>query len=110
MNGFGPIISLNAHIALLTLVDDAKVEVETSKGIIQLAAKSAGRSIVSMLEKSRETMKENKMWVQDIPIGERRYRYTLFGKREEYEISQDDLDFHRRMMLVSLERVLIEEI
>ncbi len=98
---FDPIISLNTHIALLKMLEDAKQEVEKAKGkgIILLAAKGLGRAIMAELEKSRKTMQANKMWVYDTPIGERRYRYTLFGKREEHEIPQTELDNQVRTLI-----------
>jgi hypothetical protein len=105
-NGFDTIISLKSHIALLTMVKDAKEEVEKAKGkgINLLAAKALGRCVVADLDKSRHKMKANKMWVQDVPIGERLYRYSILGRREEYEISQAELDFYRRMIIGDIEK------
>jgi len=106
MNGFDPIISLKSHIALLTILEDAKREVERVKGIPLMAAKALGRMIVAELNKSKASMRANKMCVQDNPIGERRYQYSLFGRRDEYEISQTDLDLHMRMVMEDIEREL----
>jgi hypothetical protein len=105
---FDPILILQSHIALLTLVEDTKKEVESTKGIIQMAAKSLGRSILAELEKSRKSMKANKMWVDEKPLGERRYHYSIYGRREVHEISPEDLDLQRGMMIRSLERNLEE--
>lgn len=109
-HGFEPINSLNAHIALLTLIEDAKKELEAVRGIIEMATKALGRSLMAELEKSREVMKVNKMWVQDSPVGERRYRYSFSGRRDEHEISQTDLDLHRRMIMGTIEKDLANKI
>ncbi|QJD83542.1 hypothetical protein [Cohnella herbarum] len=109
MSGFDPVISLNAHIALLTLVEDAKKELEAVRGIILMATKALGRSLMAELEKSREVMKVNKMWVQDSPIGDRRYRYSFSGHRDEHEISQNDLDLHRKMIMGTIEKSLADK-
>lgn len=106
MSGFDPIISLNSHIALLIMLKSAKEEVASCKGIILLAAKGIGRLIVAELESSRKTMTQNRMWVQDKPTGERRYQYSLQGRRDEYEISQSDLDLHVMMNLERMGRSL----
>ena len=103
-NGFDPIIFLKSHIALLTILEDAKKEVGRVKGIPLMAAKALGRTITTELEKSREVMRANKMWVQEKPIRERCYQYSLFGRRDEYEISQVDLNLHVGMAMREIDR------
>jgi basic membrane lipoprotein Med (substrate-binding protein (PBP1-ABC) superfamily) len=104
MSGFDPIIALNRHIALLTLLKAAEQEVKELKGIVLKIAKVVGRIVVTKLEQSRASMKANKMWVQDNPIGDRRYQYSLYGRREEYEISTTALKLHTVMMLREMEQ------
>jgi len=108
MIGIDPILSLQNHIALLTLLQAARDEVIKAKGINLVIAKGLGRLITAKLEQSKAKMRENKMWVQDDPIGERRYRYSLFGRRDEYEIPQADLDHQVRMALTILEQELVK--
>ncbi|MBW5446514.1 hypothetical protein GE107_10625 [Cohnella sp. CFH 77786] len=104
MSGFDPIIALNRHIALLSLLKAAGQEVKDSKGIIHSISKVTGRFIIRKLKQSRASMKDNKMWVQDDPIGDGRYQYTLFGRRELYYISETDLKLHTGMMLREMEQ------
>ena len=103
---YDPVIALNHHVALLTLVELTKIEVANSRGLIQLAAKSAGRDIVAELNKSRDTLRANKMWVADQPVGERRYRYSLAGRGAVHEISETDLEMNMRAIMGDLERAL----
>ncbi|QHW30334.1 hypothetical protein GZH47_05400 [Paenibacillus rhizovicinus] len=100
---FDPIISLNVHIALLTARDQALKPFEESKGLVKEFARIVGQTIQHELEKSRQNMKHNKMWVDDVPVRERRYRYAHLGHRSEYEISRDDLRQHLGIVLRSLE-------
>ncbi|QMV44481.1 hypothetical protein [Cohnella cholangitidis] len=103
---FDPIIALNHHVALLRLVEIAKEEVTKCSGINLLAAKYTGRVIVAELDRSRETLRANKMWVADQPTVEGIYRYSMRGQRGEHEISQDDLHLHMRAIMGDLERAL----
>lgn len=103
MNGFDPVIALNKHIALLTLLTEAEQEVKVIKGLVLPIAKMAGRHLRQKLEQSKSTMWENKMRVQDVPISDRQYQYWLFNRREVYEVSPDTVKFHVRMLLTELE-------
>jgi len=103
---FDPVIALNHHVALLTLVEMAKVEVTKCSGINLLAAKYTGRALVAELDRSRLTMRANKMWVADQPTAERVYRYSISGQRGEHDISQEDLDLHMRAIMGDMERAL----
>jgi hypothetical protein len=103
---FDPIIALNGHIALLTIIETAKQDLPRMKGLQLLALKGLGRMTTLELEKSKAKMKLNKMWVQEVPLGERRYRYVLNGIGNGYEISQADLDLHLGMTMGEFERQL----
>lgn len=103
---FDPIIALNHHVALLTLLNQAKEEVARYSGITLLAAKHTGRMIVAELDRSRETLRANKMWVADQSTAERMYRYSISSQRGEHEISQEDLDLHMRAIMGDMERTL----
>jgi hypothetical protein len=98
-SSFDPINSLSSHIAILTMVEDMKDQVAKSTSLLQLAAKSLGRELMTELEESHVRMKANRMWVYDVPIGERQYRYSLHGNRQEYEIPTSELVFYRRMKM-----------
>jgi hypothetical protein len=101
---FDPIIALNRHIALLTLLKEAEREVSERKGIMLMSAKVTGRFISNKLRQSKSVMQANKMWLHEMPIGGRRYGYSFGGRRETYEISEEDLALHIGMVMVELER------
>ncbi|XID91020.1 hypothetical protein ACF3MZ_21210 [Paenibacillaceae bacterium WGS1546] len=101
-----PTILLNHHVALLALVELAKEEVVKYNGVKLLAMRFTGKMLMAELERSRERLRANKIWVADRPIGERRYRYSLAGRRGEHEISQDDLDMHMRAIEGDMVRVI----
>jgi hypothetical protein len=103
---FDPTNALNRHIALLTLLREAEREVGARKGILLMSAKVTGRLIASKLRQSKSAMQANKMWVNEIPVADRRYGYTLSGRRDVYEISEEDLALHIGMVMVELEREL----
>lgn len=105
-SGFDPILLLNRHIALLTLLKSAEQDVKATKGVVLALTKWTGRVIQSKLEESKATMRANKMWVQDIPIGERRYQYSLYGRREVYEIIKTDIELNVGMLLNEMEQEL----
>ena len=96
---YDPIIALNVHIALLTARDQALKQFDESKGLVKEVSRIVGQAVQREIEKSRQNMKANKMWVEDIPVHERRYRYAHLGHRSEYEISRDDLRLHLGIVL-----------
>ncbi|MFC5402320.1 hypothetical protein [Cohnella soli] len=98
--------AIQSHLALLTMVEDMLQEVEDLKGrgLFLIIAKGLGRSIVAELQRILTEMRENKLWVFDIPIAEHRYRYSLYGKHEEIEISPDELEFYREAAMDVIEK------
>ncbi|SFJ44606.1 hypothetical protein SAMN02799624_04556 [Paenibacillus sp. UNC496MF] len=103
MNGFDPIILLNLRIALLTALESAEEFVGETKGLTQAIGKIVGKCILSELEKSNQVMKENKMWVNDIPLRGYRYRYLLQGRRGEHEATEADINLHLGIVQRTLE-------
>ncbi|MBO7746205.1 hypothetical protein I8J29_18510 [Paenibacillus sp. MWE-103] len=103
MNGFDPIIALNVRIALLAALDSAEEFVGETKGFTQAIGKVVGKCILFELEKSKQVMKENKMWVEDHPVRGYRYRYLLQGRRGEHEASEADLNLHLGIVQRTLE-------
>jgi len=101
---YDPIIQLNRHIALLHLLSEAEHEASIRRGILLPMAKYLGRTLREKLWQSKAHMKENRMWVNDIPLEERRYAYSLQGNRKVYEIEQDDLNLHIRMIQWELDK------
>ncbi|WP_308637732.1 hypothetical protein [Paenibacillus silvisoli] len=103
MNGFDPIIALNVHVALLKALEKVKDHSESSKGVAQSLIKAVGRIIFEELEKSKRTMRENNMWVNESPVQERRYRYSHFGSSNEYVISNEELELHFGIVMRTLQ-------
>ena len=106
MNGFDPIICLKRHIAFLTLLKAAVDDVADKRGVELAVSKWTGRALQQKVAQSIATMKDNKMWVQHQPIGERRCQYSLIGSRNVYEISVADLELNTRMIIDEMEREL----
>ncbi|MFC4808134.1 hypothetical protein [Paenibacillus sp. GCM10023250] len=94
MNGFDPIIALNLRIALLAARDSAEAFVAETGGLTQAIGKLVGRCVLMELEKSKQVMKANNMWVDDTPVRGTRYRYLLQGRRGEHEATEADLQLH----------------
>ncbi|MBO7747338.1 hypothetical protein I8J29_24440 [Paenibacillus sp. MWE-103] len=103
MNGFDPIIALNVRIALLAALESAEEFVEETKGLTQAIGKIVGKCILFELEKSKQIMKENKMWADDTPIRGYRYRYLLQGRRGEHEVSEAEINLHLGIVQRTLE-------
>lgn len=103
MNGFDLIITLNLRIALLTALESAEDFVEETKGLTQALGKIVGTCILLELEKSRQYMKDNKMWVDETPIRGYRYRYLLNGTRCEHEATEADVHLHLGIVQRTLE-------
>ncbi|QYR20788.1 hypothetical protein KZ483_24010 [Paenibacillus sp. sptzw28] len=104
MNGFDPMISLKTHIALLKMFDEAEYLVKESKGLTSAIGKIVGQLIVSELARSRKSMKHNKIWVNENPISEHRYQYSLQRRRDEFEISDSELNLYLTMVIKSVEQ------
>jgi len=105
---FDPIIALNHHVSLLTLLKAAKEEYAKARGITKYAARHTGAMIFAELEKSKTSMKAHQMWVAEESVGERRYRYGFRRERGEHEISQEDLKLHMRAILGDISRELMQ--
>ncbi|QHT60678.1 hypothetical protein GXP70_12490 [Paenibacillus lycopersici] len=100
---YDPIIALNVHVAMLTALESAKEKMEETKGVTQAIVKVVGSLIVSEVERSKRNMKANGMWVSEVPVRDRRYLYSLHGRRAEREVSQTDLDLHLGIVARTLE-------
>ncbi|QHT61685.1 hypothetical protein GXP70_18040 [Paenibacillus lycopersici] len=102
---FDPKIALNRHIALLVARDNAAEYVDSTRGLNQAIGKVVGQVITHKLAESKRSMRDNKMWVDEVPIRGMRYQYSFQGRRHEYEASQADIDLHIKMVLNNFEQV-----
>jgi len=95
---FDPAIALNHHIALLHIRDALAAEMDKHKGITQMAIRSVGKLIMTELQKSKMTMRDNKTWIAEQPI-DGRYRYSCMGHAGLHGIDEATLELHKQMAI-----------
>ncbi len=100
---FDPIIQLNHHIALLHLKSMAVEEMGKFAGMTRSFIKVMGQLIMQELQKSKETMQVNKMWVAEQPLPDGRYRYSCMGRTGIHEVTEETIEHYKRMALGSIE-------
>ncbi len=103
---FDPIIQLNHHIALLKLKEMAVEEMGKFAGMTRSFIKVMGQLIMQEIQKSKDAMRVNKMWIADQPQPDGRYRYSFMGRAGAHEVTEETLEHHKRMALGSIEERL----
>lgn len=100
---FDPIIQLNHHIALLRLKDMAAEEMGKFAGMTRSFIKVMGQLIMQEIQKSKEAMQVNKMWIAEQPLPDGSYRYSCRGHVGTLEVNTETLEQYKRMALGSIE-------
>lgn len=100
---FDPIIQLNHHIALLNLKEMAVEEMGKFKGMTRSFVKIMGQLIMQELQKSKESMRANKMWIAEQPLPDGRYRYSFMGRAGTHEVTDETLEHYKRMALKAID-------